>query len=148
MLLAGLKKLVLVQLLFFYIFVGIGLTVNLLQLLTYVLVRPFSVLAYRRLNRALACSFWSYVIALAQYWSGCECEIFMPDDEFKFVNREHCIVICNHKYDVDWLMGWIVCQRTGLLPVLYTTYTTHFIFMAFIKLEIPQHILIYINFCI
>ena len=112
------KKLALIQLFFFLLFIRIGLTVNFLQLLTFVFVWPFNKLLYRRLNRALACSFWSYITALAQYWSGCDCELFISDKDFEFVNKEHCIVIMNHKYDIDWLMGWIICQRTGLLPVL------------------------------
>ena len=115
----NLKKLVIFQLIFFYIFLGTGLIVNFLQLLTFIFVRPFSKCTYRSLNRCLAYSFWSFITAVAQYWSGCECELFMNDEDFKHVNKEHTIVIMNHKYDIDWLMGWIVCQRTGLLPVRF-----------------------------
>lgn len=113
------KKLVIFQLIFFYIFLGTGLIVNFLQLLTFIFVRPFNKCTYRSLNRCLAYSFWSFITAVAQYWSGCECELFMSDEDFKHVNKEHTIVIMNHKYDIDWLMGWIVCQRTGLLPVRF-----------------------------
>lgn len=117
MLFSKAKRLALIQLLFFVLFVSIGLVVNVLQLLTFVFVYPFSKQTYRSLNRMLACSFWSYVTALAQYWSKCDCELFISDEDFSFVNNEHCIVIMNHKYDIDWLMGWIICQRTGLLAV-------------------------------
>jgi len=23
----------------------------------------------------------------------------------------------NHKYDIDWLAGWIICQRLGVIQV-------------------------------
>lgn len=39
----------------------------------------------------------------------------MNKEDYEHVSKEHAIVIMNHKYDVDWLMGWIVCQRAGLL---------------------------------
>ena len=54
---------------------------------------------------------------MARYWSGSTCDIYMNEEDFKYVGNEHVICIMNHKYDVDWLMGWIVCQRTGLLHV-------------------------------
>lgn len=24
----------------------------------------------------------------------------------------------NHKYDIDWLAGWIICQRLGIMQVV------------------------------
>jgi lysophosphatidic acid acyltransferase/lysophosphatidylinositol acyltransferase len=24
----------------------------------------------------------------------------------------------NHKYDIDWLAGWIICQRLGIMQVI------------------------------
>jgi hypothetical protein len=27
-------------------------------------------------------------------------------------------VSMNHKYDIDWLAGWIICQRLGIIQVL------------------------------
>jgi hypothetical protein len=26
----------------------------------------------------------------------------------------------NHKYDIDWLAGWIICQRLGIMQVIST----------------------------
>lgn len=44
---------------------------------------------------------------LAQYWSGSEIELYMNEDDFnKYIGKEHVICVMNHKYDVDWLMGW------------------------------------------
>lgn len=25
----------------------------------------------------------------------------------------------NHKYDIDWLAGWIICQRLGIIQVIF-----------------------------
>ena len=64
---------------------------------------------------------------LAQYWSGSTCDIFIDDEDFKRISKENCICIMNHKYDVDWLMGWIVCQQTGLLGVCTLFFVIKFI---------------------
>jgi lysophosphatidic acid acyltransferase/lysophosphatidylinositol acyltransferase len=111
-----LKKLLPVQLVLFYLFITSGLLVNLLQLLSLVLW-PLNKKLYRSINRHLAYAFWSDLTALAQYWSNSDVVIYMSDEDWKYLNREHIICIMNHKYDIDWLMGWVVCQRTGLLGV-------------------------------
>lgn len=97
-------------------FIASGLIVNFVQLLTLV-IWPFNKQLYRRVNRYLAYLFWSDLTTLAQYWSGSNVVIYIDEEDFKKVNKEHVICIMNHKYDIDWLMGWIVCQRTGLLGV-------------------------------
>jgi lysophosphatidic acid acyltransferase/lysophosphatidylinositol acyltransferase len=105
-----------VQFTFLYIFLASGLTVNFLQLLSCV-VWPFSKSLYRIINRNLAYLMWSNITFSAQHWAQCECDLYLNPADLKYVNKEHAICIMNHKYDIDWLMGWIVCQRTGLLPV-------------------------------
>ncbi|CAK7342500.1 unnamed protein product [Dovyalis caffra] len=32
-----------------------------------------------------------------------------------FAGKEHALVICNHKSDIDWLVGWVLAQRAGCL---------------------------------
>ncbi|XP_021893331.1 1-acyl-sn-glycerol-3-phosphate acyltransferase 2-like [Carica papaya] len=31
------------------------------------------------------------------------------------MGKEHALVICNHKSDIDWLVGWVLAQRSGCL---------------------------------
>ena len=33
------------------------------------------------------------------------------------IGKEHSIVLMNHKYDIDWLMGWILSERLAMLGV-------------------------------
>jgi lysophosphatidic acid acyltransferase / lysophosphatidylinositol acyltransferase len=58
-------------------------------------------------------------VSLGQYWSGTDVEIYFSEEDFKYVTHEHSVIVMNHKYDIDWLMGWIVCQRVGLLCVIF-----------------------------
>jgi len=36
-------------------------------------------------------------------------------EDLSVIGKEHAIVIMNHKYDIDWLMGWIMAERHGVL---------------------------------
>ena len=54
---------------------------------------------------------------LAQWWSGTEVLIYMDEEDQKLVGKEHVLVMMNHKYDIDWLMAWILAERFGMLGV-------------------------------
>lgn len=28
----------------------------------------------------------------------------------KFSGKEHALLICNHRSDIDWLVGWVLAQ--------------------------------------
>lgn len=109
-----LKRQIILHVFLFCLFISSGLIVNFLQLLT-LIIWPFNKQLYRKLNRKLAYCFWSELTGLAQYWSNTKVTLYIKEEDFKYVNKEHVIVIMNHKYDVDWLIGWIICQKTGLL---------------------------------
>jgi len=33
------------------------------------------------------------------------------------IGKEHVITLMNHKYDIDWLMAWILAERLQMLGV-------------------------------
>lgn len=120
-----------VQFIFLYVFMSSGLVINFIQLISCILW-PFSKKLYRKVNTYLAYMFWSTLTWTAQHWSGSDCTVYIENyDDLRFVNKEHSICIMNHKYDIDWLFGWIVCQRIGLLPVLFTSNTSRFYSIMF-----------------
>lgn len=60
---------------------------------------------------------------MAQWWSGSDIELFMNEDDFKkYVGKENIVCVVNHKYDTDWLFGWLICQRVGMLGVCISNY--------------------------
>lgn len=104
------------HLLFVYVFIVSGIIINCIQLLTFLVVRPFSVSIFRKLNICLAWFHWSQLTVLAEWWSGTDCQLVIEDGEdVSKVGKEHAIIIMNHKYDIDWLMGWIIAERFGVL---------------------------------
>lgn len=113
-----LKCLLPVQVMLVYTFFASGLIVNLLQFISFLLIRPFDLKFYRKINYLLAYSFWSNLTFLGQYWSGTNVHIYIDKESFEKMTKEHFICIMNHKYDIDWMIGWIVCQRIGILGVL------------------------------
>lgn len=104
------------HLLLVYVFVASGIIINCLMLLTFLIIRPISVTFCRQLNIRLAWSHSCQLTVLAEWWSGTDCQLVMEEGEdMSKLGKEHAIVIMNHKYDIDWLMGWIMAERHGVL---------------------------------
>jgi hypothetical protein len=38
-------------------------------------------------------------------------------EDYKYIGHEHVIALMNHKYDIDWLMAWILSERFKMLGV-------------------------------
>ncbi len=55
---------------------------------------------------------------MAQWWSGSECTVVMEKmEDYDMIGKEHVITTMNHKYDIDWLMAWILAERMQMLGV-------------------------------
>ncbi|KAL1312385.1 hypothetical protein HN51_038995 [Arachis hypogaea] len=92
-----------------------GLAVNLIQAVSYVLVRPLSKNLHRRINRVVAELLWLELVWLIDWWAGVKVEVFTDHETFQLMGKEHALVICNHRSDIDWLVGWVLAQRSGCL---------------------------------
>ncbi|XP_062166730.1 1-acyl-sn-glycerol-3-phosphate acyltransferase 2 [Alnus glutinosa] len=92
-----------------------GLVVNIVQAICFVLVRPLSKNTYRRINRVVAELLWLELVWLIDWWAGVKIQLFIDRETFQLMGKEHALLICNHKSDIDWLLGWVVAQRSGCL---------------------------------
>ncbi|XP_005111448.1 1-acyl-sn-glycerol-3-phosphate acyltransferase delta [Aplysia californica] len=108
------KSLLVVQLVIGYIFVVSGLIVTFLMLCSCV-IWPFNRHLYRKVNVHLAYAHWSQFTFLAQWWSGTEVILYAKEEDVRHVGKEHVLTIMNHKYDIDWLMAWILAERFQML---------------------------------
>ncbi|CAL8267121.1 unnamed protein product [Lota lota] len=113
-LLTYLKSLFILQLLMGFVFVVSGLIINFIQLCTCVLW-PFNKQLYRRINCRLAYSLWSQLVMLLEWWSGTECTLYTDQATVDMFGKEHAIIILNHNYEIDFLCGWTMCERYGIL---------------------------------
>nr|BAG60008.1 unnamed protein product [Homo sapiens] len=52
---------------------------------------------------------------LLEWWSGTECTIFTDPRAYLKYGKENAIVVLNHKFEIDFLCGWSLSERFGLL---------------------------------
>lgn len=99
-----------------YVFIVSGLIICFLMLLTYIFVWPVNRALYRKIVTSLAYTHWCQITFVAQWWSGSDCTLVVEKEaDFVNVGKEHVVVIMNHKYDIEWLMSWILSERFHLL---------------------------------
>lgn len=92
-----------------------GLVVNFIQAVLFILVRPFSLSMYRKINRVVAEFLWLELVWLFDWWANIKVELFTDTETLQLMGKEHALLICNHKSDIDWLVGWVLAQRAGCL---------------------------------
>ncbi|KAG8371908.1 hypothetical protein BUALT_Bualt12G0011800 [Buddleja alternifolia] len=92
-----------------------GLVVNLIQAICFVLIRPVSKNTYRMINREVAELLWLELVWLIDWWAGVKIKLYVDSETFNLMGKEHALVICNHRSDIDWLVGWVLAQRSGCL---------------------------------
>ncbi|XP_055801272.1 1-acyl-sn-glycerol-3-phosphate acyltransferase 2 [Solanum dulcamara] len=92
-----------------------GLVINLIQATCFVLVRPISKSTYRRINRIVAELLWLELVWILDWWAGVKIKVYADPEMFNLMGKEHALVIANHRSDIDWLVGWILAQRSGCL---------------------------------
>ena len=64
------------------------------------------------------CYYFVEFTFLGQWWADSKVTLVLENaEDIKMMGKDHTIVIMNHKYEVDWLMTWIMAERFGLLGV-------------------------------
>ncbi|KAK9928711.1 hypothetical protein M0R45_025834 [Rubus argutus] len=97
------------------LFILSGLIVNLMQVVLFILIRPLSKKLYRKINKVVAELLWLELIWLIDWWAGIKVELYVDSETYQLMGKEHALVICNHRSDIDWLVGWVIAQRSGCL---------------------------------
>lgn len=97
------------------LFIFSGLVVNLIQAVFFILVRPISKNAYRRINRVVAELLWLELVWLIDWWAGVKIRLYTDLETYRLMGKEHALVISNHRSDIDWLVGWVLAERSGCL---------------------------------
>lgn len=54
---------------------------------------------------------------LLEWWSGTECTLYTDQATVDKFGKEHVIIILNHNFEIDFLCGWTMCERYGVLGV-------------------------------
>ncbi|XP_077302646.1 1-acyl-sn-glycerol-3-phosphate acyltransferase gamma-like [Arctopsyche grandis] len=114
--LKAIQQLTVVQLCFAISFFTSGIILNIIQGSLYFTLRRFNKYLYRKINYYLAYSFYSQLVFMAEWWSESETAVYIDKTEFeKYYGKEHGLLLMNHSYEIDWLMGWKFCDGIGVL---------------------------------
>lgn len=108
------KGLFIVQFFLVYVFFVSGVFVNLLQALSACFIWPFNRATYRKINYHLATIIWSQMTFVYQWWSNSDIIIYIKPEDLEKMRTENSLWLGNHRYEVDWLLGWVMTQRLGL----------------------------------
>lgn len=58
------------------------------------------------------------LVFIGDWWSGSRVILYIDKDDFKkYWGKEHACCVMNHTYEIDWLIGWMLCDRLELLGV-------------------------------
>ncbi|KAL5766591.1 hypothetical protein ACOSP7_017208 [Xanthoceras sorbifolium] len=98
-----------------FLFILSGLIVNLIQAFFFILIRPVSKSLYRRINKVVAELLWLELVWLIDWWAAVKVQVYADAETFELMGKEHALLICNHRSDIDWLIGWVLAQRKGCL---------------------------------
>ena len=74
-------------------------------------------------------SFLAEILFLAEWWSETDITVYASDESFNSWGKEHALIIMNHTFEVDWLMGWIVADRSQTLGVSFLICSAQFFFV-------------------
>ncbi|XP_078698804.1 1-acyl-sn-glycerol-3-phosphate acyltransferase delta-like isoform X1 [Branchiostoma floridae x Branchiostoma belcheri] len=115
-LVSALKKSVVVHMLIAYIFLASGIICNIFQAAGYLLIRPYSLTAYRKLAAFFTNMHWSQLVFLNEWWAGSEVTVYSSDEQWQeHFGKETAVIVMNHHYEVDFLHGWTLCERLQVL---------------------------------
>lgn len=66
---------------------------------------------------AVCCHHHTELVMLLEWWSGTDCTLYTDQATADKLGTEHVIIILNHNFEIDFLCGWTMCERYGVLGV-------------------------------
>jgi len=122
------KKFAVVWLWLVAVFLASGIIINFVQLLLLPLWFINKDL-FRWLNLNVVYLHWCQMTFLAEWWSGMDIKLYGKKEDFDKIGKESAICLANHRSDVDWLIGYTLADRAGVLAVnmiiLWTFFRVH-----------------------
>ncbi|KAF7281438.1 hypothetical protein GWI33_004764 [Rhynchophorus ferrugineus] len=93
-----------------------GIIVNLIQALFYFTLKPLNKRLYRQINWYLCYTIYSQLVSVAEWWANVTLKLYIDKGDWeKYFGKEHGYCIMNHSYEIDWLMGWMACEKMRVL---------------------------------
>ncbi|XP_060518477.1 1-acyl-sn-glycerol-3-phosphate acyltransferase delta-like [Cylas formicarius] len=97
-------------------FFASGIIVNIIQAIFYFTLRPWNKHLYRKINYFLCYTIYAQVVFVAEWWASTKLLLYIDKNDWeKYYGKEHGYCIMNHSYEIDWLMGWMACEKMKVL---------------------------------
>ncbi|KAI4464209.1 1-acylglycerol-3-phosphate acyltransferase-related [Holotrichia oblita] len=111
-----LKRSRLIQLCFAITFFTSGILVNCIQCILYLTIHKINKRLYRKLNWYCCFSIYSQLVFMGDWWSDSNVILYIKREDLdKYWGKEHAYCVMNHTYEIDWLIGWMTCDRIRML---------------------------------
>lgn len=97
-------------------FLWSGLTINLLQLFNYLILRRVNFQLFTRVNYYLMYSAWAQIVTLFDWFFESQMKVYHAKKEQEDqLFSGHNIFLANHGYELDWVGAWLVTDKFGHL---------------------------------
>lgn len=97
------------------VFLLSGFFLNAIQLMLHFTLRFISLRHHRILIAFLVRLHWCQLLWVVEWWSGLKMRYFGTPEDFAHLGNENAICLCNHRSDLDWLLGWLTAEKHGCL---------------------------------
>ena len=83
---------------------------------------------------------------MAEWWASTDLILYIDKEDLKkYYGKEHGYLVMNHRYEVDWLMGWVLCDRVNILGVSGNIFPSflciNLLFISYVFSEYCCHLL-------
>jgi lysophosphatidic acid acyltransferase/lysophosphatidylinositol acyltransferase len=109
------KELAIFHILFCVTFIVSGLAVNLVQFILYVLLQRINRPLFRKVNYYLVYTIYAQLLFLIDWWGPATLSVHCAPGLLDRFATEHALILMNHHYELDWLYGWMIGDRAGVL---------------------------------
>jgi len=99
----------------FMTFIISGLLINCVQACLYISIGWWQPTLFRKLNYYLVWMIYAQLLFLADWWSDSEVRIYADPKLVSEVGQHSALIIMNHHFELDWMCGWMVADRFGVL---------------------------------
>lgn len=73
------------------------------------------------------------LVMMLEWWSGTDCTLYTDQATADMFGKEHVIIILNHNFEIDFLCGWTICERFGVLGVSSSERARYSISMSYFR---------------
>jgi len=113
-LLQSLKRSPVVHLWLLIVFFTSGLVMNCLQILI-LLIWPVNKSLYRWLISKVSYLYLAEVTFVSDWWANVDVTFYGKKEDYEKIGTESAMLMPNHRSDIDWLVGYMIADRNGIL---------------------------------